>query len=148
MPGPTDVQRLRESIAPEDYPGSMLCFVRAASETELEASLDLGETWDHLPVGEIVGAEVVKQIVRPRAAYQLVRLTLKDAHPTIEIAALRAQVRSLRGLLKRDPVERIYTCEDLCMESPFTSSGCSYVNCLFWCVFLREERKPPVILRV
>ena len=132
MAASSDLQTLSQSINPKDYRSTMLCLVRSTTDDEVEASLDLGETWDRLPLDELTGAEVVKQVEMPDAAYDLVRLFLKEPHPTIELVALSAQVR----LMKDPPTERGH-CMYLCHESPYTKHGTAFVNCVFWCAFLR-----------
>jgi hypothetical protein len=143
-----DVRALRDAIRPEQFEHTMLCFVRAVAEDSVEASLDFGETWEKLPLSEVSSAHVAKDVALPKATYQLVRLVLTDVHPMIELAALSAQVRLMRSFggcgqvapqpnaQNRPPlgIVRAGFCRDLCADQ----SGCDYIDCLFWCAFLRD----------
>ena len=142
-----DLRALRDAIRPTQFEHTLLCFVRAIAEDSVEASLDFGETWDKLPLSEVSAAHVVKDVALPKATYQLVRLVLTDVHPMIELAALGAQVRLMRsfggcGQVAAQPNAQNRPplplgarghCRDLCAEA----TGCDYIDCLFWCAFLR-----------
>jgi hypothetical protein len=139
-----DLTSLRNALGPRDLKGTILCFVRDITHSEIEVSFDMGATFERVSSEEISGAEKVKQVVLANAIYDLVRLYTKDYHPTIEIAALSAQVRSQRAYPPRqscgcsEPQARdgVLHCRDVCAEA----HGCDWVNCVFWCAFLRAEQ--------
>jgi hypothetical protein len=145
-----DLQAFRQAVQPKDHASTTLCFVKSITADAMEISFDFGVNWDTVPVSEVTGAEVVKRVERPAAQYDLARLYLKESHPTIEIAALSAQVRHLqkspgcdcgttpanqRGLQVEgaDPDPNVMRCGDICAGL----SGCEWTRCLFWCAFLR-----------
>lgn len=144
QPAPAYVQALRDSIRPRSFEGTTLCFVRAVGETAIEASFDFGATWHDFPLTEIVSAETVRTVTFQNASYELVRLFLREDHPTIEIAALTAQVRHLQGKDRscgcgerkaaRTSAARDLHCDELCRDKV----GCDWWDCMFWCIFFRE----------
>src|SRR5205085_403431 len=99
--GAMDVAKKLRSAKVVHHEHSLITITRAVTDTHVEASPDFGETWENLPLAEIVDVEVLKDVPTVRGSYPLVRLLLQEEHPTIEIAALRAQVRALRSGLKR-----------------------------------------------
>jgi hypothetical protein len=142
------LQTFRQSISPKDHSDTTLCFIKSMSADSMDISFDFGVSWDTVRVDEITHAEMVKRVDMSHAQYDLARLFLKESHPTIEIAALSAQVRHLRGKTGCDCAsaaagQRVHQteeesasswqCGDLCAGE----TGCAYTRCLFWCAFLR-----------
>jgi hypothetical protein len=131
-------------IRPEAFQHSTLCLVRSATQDSIEGSFDFGETWDILPVSELIATCIVKDVLLPKAIYQLVRLVLKKEHPTIELAALSAQIRYIQAnsqcscfatstTASANSVNSLSTTSPRCEEE----SGCSFWGCLYWATFLR-----------
>jgi hypothetical protein len=125
---------------------SILTIVRETTKDSVEVSPDFGTTWTKFPLSEIADAEPIKEVTLPRGNYHLVRLLLKEDHPSIESIALRAQVDFLRSSSACSctgsagqpsggvPTLRMNSqCGEICADE----SGCGWWACVYWCGFLR-----------
>lgn len=134
------------SAKPVFHTHTILTFIRETMDDYVEVSPDFGATWEKFPLSEIVDAEIIKNIPMPKGSYPLVRLILKEEHPTIEIIALRAQVKYLNangecqceatdGTVPNGIGTRMLRvqCGTICADE----SGCDWWACIYWCGFLR-----------
>ena len=133
---------------------TLLTILRDRTPEYVEATTDLGATWERFPLSEIEHVEILRLVHAPEGSYPLVRLILTKHHPTIAIAALRAHVRFLQNDLAHhcrssadtQATQAPFTqqmklmprpdtpCRDVCA----TADG-YYVSCLVWCAFLRDR---------
>lgn len=145
----TKLSEFHTQLNVQSYKNTILCLVRSGDQDSLEASLDFGASWNRFPLDEATNAEVVRQVDLPKGSYPLVRLALKDDHPTIEIAALKAQVDMMRRVTQSSPcgcgsqpasstVGEVIpfgpwgkSCLELCSDE----NGCGWAACIYWCAF-------------
>jgi hypothetical protein len=140
-----NLKKFHAELKSVEFTNTILCLARGGTPTSLDASLDLGNSWTELPLAETSDAEVIKTIDLHAARYPLVRLFLATEHPTIEIAALEAQVR----LMRQHPCS-CTTTNSASQVRPFyghgggsvlemcaDETGCDFVACVYWATFLR-----------
>ena len=135
-----------QGVKPVFHKHTIVTFIRETTANYLEASPDFGQTWVKFPVSEIDDAEVIKQVPTAKGSFPLVRLLLKEDHPTIEIAALRAQVRFLTAggncscndkTSSIQPTGGTYMMPLQCGSVCAGETGCDWWACVYWCGFLR-----------